>query len=111
MKSSDQDHLPPNSAMLFILEILKGKDVELQEIQGKNCFVVSFRDFHAIYEMLAKSTVLYPSSVLTKAHFHNFEFRTTAEETYFICTPAEPVLDNLWKEKYKPPIAEVQPKE
>jgi hypothetical protein len=93
------------STLQWLLDVLKSEQAELRVIEGKNCFIVDFDTFHAAYERLASFSELFPSSVLTKAQFDNFEFRTNTVEqsVYYVCTPVEPVLDKLWKERYVAP--------
>lgn len=88
-----------------IAEMLK--DAECHKIEGLKCFVVSWPDFEDLYEVVFGSHSLrgfyYSEDLARKHQLDNFEIRLSSKQegTYYICSKGEPVLDELWKKKFK----------
>jgi hypothetical protein len=75
---------------------------ECKEIEGFRCFVVPWGDFQDIFERLEGP--VFTQDVLTRKHeMENFELRLSSleEGKYYVCAKSEPVLDELWKKKFK----------
>jgi hypothetical protein len=81
------------------------EEATLKEIGSKRCFIVSRATFFEIYEMLHKAGIdVEPEIRFPRDHdLEAFAFSVSSkdEPRYFICTASVPVLDPIWKRKFK----------
>jgi hypothetical protein len=74
---------------------------QAKEISGLRCFVLPRKDFYRIAVYFSGGTAPHPD--LLRAGYEGYEFRASPldEQTYFLCTKAESVLDEIWKDKFR----------
>jgi len=93
--------------MQKVLNLLSKPGVKYELIADCRCFVVPREWFLMIYDFGKQNDLMdHPSVSLTKEGYDNFQLfaATIADQnSYFVCTEAQPILSTIWKDHYKEP--------
>jgi hypothetical protein len=86
----------------FVTKILE--TAECLDYGGYKCFLVSLEQFSEVVERL-EGQVFENKVLTTKHHLENVEIRLSSvqEGSYYLVAKSEPILDTLWKKKFKEP--------
>lgn len=76
-----------------------------KEIDEKRCFVLTRKAFYEALHLMAEAGMGIEGdpTLLRKHKMDNFELSLTTGDTapYYICTPADPIIDTIWEAKKK----------